>query len=81
MTKISMLILGCLGAAAAIALAVFTPREPGHETPRPQLTSAQAAELKPPAAPAATPAAQRTEVDAGDDPAPDYSDAEDGHGS
>jgi hypothetical protein len=81
MTKISMLILGCLGAAAAIGLAVFSPREPSHADARPQLTSTQAKELKPPETPASPPAAQRIEVEAGDDPAADYSDAEDGHGS
>jgi hypothetical protein len=81
MTRISMLILGCLGAAAAIGLAVFTPRESSRPGQRPQLTSAQATELKTPAKPAPPPSAQRPEDGGGDDSPADYFDAEDGPGS
>ena len=81
MTKMSMLILGCLGAAAAIALAVFTPRETAQPRAQAQLTSAQAAELKVPEKPAPKPALQCTDADGGDQSPADYADAEDGHGS
>ena len=82
MTKLSMLILGSLAIAAAISLAVLTPRGEPRTDVRPQLTSAQATELKTSDRPAPPPpAARAVEEDGGADAPADYADAQDGHGS